>query len=124
MSCKTFSFIFWFLFYAVKQFQPIKKNDTFSFASEYASYGLPNENSMAVRIFKNGNFFDLIFDLIFDDSPNCSNEFITNDIGNKWYRITDNKGNNFYSRSVMFNSSMIGSTKKYKVCIMSVAGTP
>lgn len=102
----------------IKQFG---EEDKVGFASNYFDFGLKNHNSMAVRVFKNGIFFNLIFDLVYDDQMVCSDNFVATDIGDKWYRIVgENK--TFYSRNVYFNSTQQGSDKKYKVCTMHGLG--
>lgn len=98
----------------VKQFG---EKDNVGFTSIYFNQ-LPDQGSMAFRIFKNGIFFDLIFDLIYDDAPTCSNDLPYMDIGKGWYRMGNNN-NYFYTKNVLFNGSPIGETQKYKVCIFS-----
>lgn len=98
----------------IKQFG---EKDTIGFSSTYFG-NLPNENSMAVRVFKDGTFFDLIFDLIFDDQNSCSNNLHYVDIGKGWYQIKD-KGRIYYTKNLTFNDSPIGLNEKFKVCTMS-----
>ena len=100
----------------VKQFG---EKDTIGFASNYFP-SLPVENAMAFRIFKNGTFFDLIFDLVFDDSGSkCSDNIVTTDIGGGWYAVSDDQ-KYVYTKNVEFNSKNIyeSNSKAYKTCII------
>jgi hypothetical protein len=101
---------------SVKQFGG---KDTIGFSSNYFP-SLPVENAMAFRIFKNGTFFDLIFDLIFDDSgSNCSNSVEATDIGGGWFAVSDDQ-KYIYTKNVEFNSKNIyeSNSKTYRTCIV------
>lgn len=100
----------------VKQFG---EKDAIGFASNYFP-SLPVENAMAFRIFKNGTFFNLIFDLIYDGSNSCSDNLSYLDIGNGWYQIK-NANSYYYSKDVIFNGMKAGGEDphRYKLCTLS-----
>lgn len=82
-----------------KKVQPFGAENTFGFISYYFSDNeCKGNNCQGVRLTKNNNKLDLVFEKIFDDGgEQCSNKVTYETLNNGWYRIKDSK-NYLYSR--------------------------